>query len=681
MVIVHNSTTENTLYPLTYQEFLILRVCATPQATQPPLTQKAGASTSSVHLPQDHEDLCKEAVHTETLNCWLTLSEIREALMQLPEQHDLISKLCEDGQIETFLDTLCRAGMLQYGEGHTQAALDADKNAAYSLTHKGLSALEPHKVRNAIIMAAGFSSRFAPISYEQPKGTISVRGEVLIERQIEQLHEAGIFDITVVVGYKKEAFFYLAEKFGVTLMENLEYQQRNNNSTLMLVKDKLHNTYICSSDNYFTINVFNAYEYHAYYSCCLFEGDTDEYCVTADDSGRIIAVDPRGGHHAYGMLGHVYFDEAFSRAFIEFLEQDYDRPQTPAKLWEDIYLDHLDDLDMNMQVYDKAVVQEFDSLNDLLAFDPGFIDRVSSEVLDNICSLLACSRHDITVIRPLKEGFTNLSFLFSVRGAFYVYRHPGPGTEETLNRESEKFSQEKAAELGLDPTYIYQDDQHGWKISRFIPDAKQIDYHNFEQIKTALRLIKKLHDCGDISPYSFDIFKKSQQLFALVSKIAGISTAPCPNLAQAQQHAEELNELLLSDNPAYCLCHNDFYPPNLLISASPDGSQADQIAIIDWEYSGRSPYVFDIANFANSSYYSFEEFERVVDMYYGRPATPIELRMCYAATALTGYYWFVWAIHKEATGVAIGDWIEEWYRVFVSYGDKARKLYHRDTEQ
>jgi len=43
------------------------------------------------------------------------------------------------------------------------------------------------KVNNAIIMAAGTSSRFAPLSYEKPKSLIEVKGEVLIERQIRQL--------------------------------------------------------------------------------------------------------------------------------------------------------------------------------------------------------------------------------------------------------------------------------------------------------------------------------------------------------------------------------------------------------------------------------------------------------------------------------------------------------------
>ena len=61
--------------------------------------------------------------------------------------------------------------------------------------------------KNAIILAAGRSTRFAPFTYEKPKGLFIVRGEVLIERQINQLIEAGVKDIYLVLGYMKEKFF------------------------------------------------------------------------------------------------------------------------------------------------------------------------------------------------------------------------------------------------------------------------------------------------------------------------------------------------------------------------------------------------------------------------------------------------------------------------------------------
>ena len=90
----------------------------------------------------------------------------------------------------------------------------------YELTEKGLKTLEPYRVENAIIMAAGMSTRFAPLSYETPKGLLVVKGERLIEREIKQLREAGIQKITVVVGYMKEKMFYFSDKFGVEIVVN-----------------------------------------------------------------------------------------------------------------------------------------------------------------------------------------------------------------------------------------------------------------------------------------------------------------------------------------------------------------------------------------------------------------------------------------------------------------------------
>ena len=94
-----------------------------------------------------------------------------------------------------------------------------------------------YQAENAVILAAGLSSRFAPISYEMPKALIPVRGEVLIERQICQLREAGIDEVIVVTGYKAEMFEYLKEKLGVTLVHNPEYDRKNNHSSIYAVRD------------------------------------------------------------------------------------------------------------------------------------------------------------------------------------------------------------------------------------------------------------------------------------------------------------------------------------------------------------------------------------------------------------------------------------------------------------
>ena len=173
------------------------------------------------------------------------------------------------------------------------------------------------KVDNAVIMAAGTSSRFAPLSYERPKALIEVRGEILIEREIKQLKDAGIDEIILVTGYMKEQFGYLKDKFGIELVNNPDYLVRNNNSTLWAVKDRLRNTYICSSDNYFSEDPFEKEVDYPYYAAVYSKGETAEWCMTEDKDGWIDSV-TIGGHDAWYMLGHAFWDETFSRKFISF---------------------------------------------------------------------------------------------------------------------------------------------------------------------------------------------------------------------------------------------------------------------------------------------------------------------------------------------------------------------------
>ena len=45
-----------------------------------------------------------------------------------------------------------------------------------------------------------------------------MKDEIMIERQIGQLREAGIDEIVIVVGYLKEKFEYMKEKYNVIIV-------------------------------------------------------------------------------------------------------------------------------------------------------------------------------------------------------------------------------------------------------------------------------------------------------------------------------------------------------------------------------------------------------------------------------------------------------------------------------
>ena len=67
-----------------------------------------------------------------------------------------------------------------------------------------------HKVERAIIMAAGLGNRMYPVTLTTPKPLVRVNGIRMIDTVIQGLHQNGIREIYVVVGYLKEKFTYLA---------------------------------------------------------------------------------------------------------------------------------------------------------------------------------------------------------------------------------------------------------------------------------------------------------------------------------------------------------------------------------------------------------------------------------------------------------------------------------------
>ena len=84
-------------------------------------------------------------------------------------------------------------------------------------TSRAKKEFQERSPKRAIILAAGFGMRMVPINTEVPKGLLEVNKEPLIERQIRQLHEVGIREIYVVVGFMKERYEYLIDEFGVEL--------------------------------------------------------------------------------------------------------------------------------------------------------------------------------------------------------------------------------------------------------------------------------------------------------------------------------------------------------------------------------------------------------------------------------------------------------------------------------
>ncbi|WP_124065153.1 phosphotransferase [Clostridium sp. E02] len=551
----------------------------------------------------------------------------------------------------------------------------------YQLLPDGQALLHEHKVDGAIILAAGFGSRFVPLTFETPKGLLEVFGERMIERQIRQLHEAGITDITIVVGYLKEKFEYLIDKYQVNLFYNPEYTKKNNLATIYHVRDLLikKNLYILSSDNWIRHNMYHTFEGGSWYSSVFMKGETSEWSLDFNKKGQILDIQV-GGTDAWVMYGPAYFTKSFSKQFIPVLEGYYKMPGTEQLYWENVFMDMLSgeaskklpdlwpagkEIHLHVNRRQEDEVYEFENLEELRLFDIKYQHRSDSAAMELVSEVFQVPESDITEIRCLKAGMTNKSFLFKVKKKHYICRIPGPGTERLINRKQEKAVYDVLAGKGISETVIYFNGETGYKISEYYEGTHNADPQNPEEMKHCMEVVRKFHKTGLKVEHSFDFHERIQFYEDLCRQNKSI---PFEDYDQVRTQINGLLDQLDKLNNEKVLSHVDTVVDNFLIL--PDG----EVKLIDWEYAGMCDPLVDIAMCAIYSYYDEEETDRLITMYLERDPNEDERYRIYAYMALGGFLWSLWAMYKAALGEEFGEYTIIMYRYAKTYSKRCEKL-------
>lgn len=532
--------------------------------------------------------------------------------------------------------------------------------------------------RNAIILAAGKSNRFAPFTYERPKGLFRVKGEVLIERQIRQLIEAGIKEIIIVIGYMKEKFFYLEEKFPqVRLIVNNKFGAKGNLYSVYVAREFLHNTILSYADYFFESNPFKlnsdgdcGNDNKSYHSCVYRDGKFSGFSVQLSDANVITHVN-LGGINQHGMCGHAYFNENFCKNFIKLLDREINDFRVESLFWEEFYEKHISELTLFAKEYDPTEVFEFNNIEDLRQFDSDFLANVDSTIVRNIVNELECNPNDIVDICVINAGLTNVSFAFSVNGIKYVYRHPGGNAENLINRQTEIFSQTKAVELGIDPSVIAIDSV-GWKLSYLVENLVPVNFEKFPwQKRKCFEYIHMVHSVvPDETVKVFDIMKEGKRLIGLACSTKGNLF---DEFKEILDKLDRLDEHLKKDSEEngfpWVLSHGDVYEPNFL------ATEDDQLYLIDWEYSGINDPAHDINSILTRYYFTDDQIEAYYKEYFGRDLTFEEHRHYYGQLPISAFYWLCWGLYKGSIGDDDGFFMLPAYRNIIRFIDKALSLF------
>ena len=245
-------------------------------------------------------------------------------------------------------------------------------DGAMEISAKGLKALEPFRVRKAIILAAGFGQRLAPVTLDTPKPLVEVNGVRILDTLLDALYAKGITNITIVRGYKKEQFDRLLEKYPtISFIDNPEFNLANNISSAVRAADLIDRCYICEADLYISNpEVIRKYEY-----CTNYLGakvaETDDWCFRKHN-GHADSYQ-MGGTDCYQAYGISYWDSEDAERLKEDLRRVYHSRGGKENLWEAVPLRICrKNYRIEIRKCHKADIIEIDNFIELIAADASY---------------------------------------------------------------------------------------------------------------------------------------------------------------------------------------------------------------------------------------------------------------------------------------------------------------------
>ncbi len=518
-------------------------------------------------------------------------------------------------------------------------------------TPKALHEIKLKSPRNAIILAAGFGMRMVPINMETPKALLEVHGEVLIERIIRQLWEAGIRDITVVVGFMKEQFEYLIDEFGVNLLVNMDYSAKNNLHTLALAAAKLSNSYIIPCDLWCEINPFRKHELYSWYM--VNDLVDDDSSVRVNRRMELVYTPKSLGGNT--MIGIAYLTEEQSKVVRDKLVRMDENALYRNAFWEETLFEE-GRMIVQARVVHAYEVEEINTYEQLREIDEKS-NHLQSNAIKTIAKTLRVQEQEITDIRVLKKGMTNRSFLFSCDHDSYIMRIPGEGTEKLINREQEAAVYRVIKDRKISDEIIMIDPRTGYKITKYWENARVCDTNSLDDLRICMEKLRQLHRLKLEVSHEFHIF----DMIDFYEGLWPDGRSIYKDYVQVKKNVFSLKPFIEKNISCRCLTHIDAVPDNFLIL--PD----HEVRLIDWEYAAMQDPHVDLAMFCIYSMYEKEQIDRLIDIYFENKCPEMVRLKIYCYISACGLLWSNWCEYKRSLGVEFGEYSLRQYHYAKEY--------------
>lgn len=521
-------------------------------------------------------------------------------------------------------------------------------------TEKALREAKEKAPKNAIILAAGFGMRMVPINTETPKGLLEIKGERLIECTIRQLHEVGITEIYVVVGFMKEQYEYLIDEYGVDLIVAPDYASKNNLHSLKTAADHLSNSYIIPCDIWCEKNPYSRNELYSWYM--VSDLVDDDSTVRVNRKQELVVQKEQAGGNA--MIGICYLLEAEAAVVRERLEELGRDSRYDGAFWEET-LYQKDRMIVTARVVHAADAVEINTYEQLREIDSDS-SQLQTDAIQVICEALGAQQDEVTNITVLKKGMTNRSFLFSCKDKKYIMRIPGEGTDQLINRRQEAAVYQTIAGRKICDEIAYINPENGYKITEYLDGARVCDAEKEEDLQKCMKKLREFHRQKLRVDHSFDLFGQMEYYESLWE---GTPSA-YKDYEKTKAHVLQLKDYIEANAGERVLTHIDAVPDNFLFV---EENGKEEIRLIDWEYAGMQDPHVDIAMFCIYSLYKKEQVDHLIDLYFEGNCDDRTRIKIYCYIAVCGLLWSNWCEYKRKLGVEFGEYSLRQYRYAKDY--------------